>query len=165
MATLEAGAKAPNISLSSTQGHSFSLDQARSDATVVAAFFKVGCPTCQYAFPFFERIFNAYAKNKVSFVGVSQDTKEDTEAFAKKFGVTFPLLLDDKKTYPASNAYGLTNVPSTFVISAAGRVEYSTVGWVKEEIAQLNELVAKAAATPAAQIFKAGEQVLDFKAG
>jgi peroxiredoxin len=165
VATLEAGAKAPNISLNSTIGQSFSLDQARANAPVVTAFFKVGCPTCQYAFPFFERIFNAYPKNRVGFVGVSQDTKEDTEAFAKQFGVTFPLLLDDTKKYPASNAYGLTNVPSTFVISEAGKVQYSSVGWVKEEIAQLNELVAKAAGMPPAQIFKAGEQVLDFKAG
>jgi len=165
MPPLEAGANAPNISLTTLQGKSFSLEQARNATPVVAAFFKVGCPTCQYAFPYFERIFKAYPKDKVTFVGVSQDTKGDTEAFTKRFGVTFPILLDDTRKYPASNAYRLENVPTTFVISSAGKVEFLSVGWDKQEVTRLNELVAKAAGTSPAQIFKAGEQVLDFKAG
>jgi peroxiredoxin len=165
MPPLEAGANAPNISLTNTHGQAFSLDQARKSALVVAAFFKVACPTCQYALPYFERIFKAYPKNKVTFVGVSQDAKVDTEQFAKTYGVTFPILLDDTTKYPASNAYGLMNVPSTFVISPAGKVEFSSVGWVKDEVARVNELAAKAAGVAPAQIFKAGEQVVEFKAG
>jgi peroxiredoxin len=165
MPALEAGANAPNILLTTMQGQSFSMEQARSTGPVVAAFFKVGCPTCQYAFPYFERIFKAYPQNKIKFVGVSQDAKSDTEEFAKKFGVTFPILLDDTKKYPASNAYGLTNVPSTFVISSAGKVELSSVGWAKKDITRLNELLAKAAGVAPVEIFNAGEQVLDFKAG
>ena len=165
MTALEAGADAPNISLSDTHGKSFSLEQARKTTPVVAAFFKVGCPTCQYAFPFLERIFQAYPKDKVRVIAVSQDTKKDTEEFAKRYGVTFPILLDDTRKYPASNAYGLTNVPSTFVISPEGKVEFSSVGWVKEEIERLNEQVAKAADVAPAQIFKTGENVLEFKAG
>ena len=165
MPPLEAGANAPNISLPDTQGRNFALDEARRTTPVIAAFFKVGCPTCQYAFPYFERIFKAYPKEKVRFVGVSQDAKGDTEDFAKRFGVTFPILLDDTKKYPASNAFGLMNVPSTFMVSSAGKVEFSSMGWVKEEVLRLNELVAKAAGVAPTQIFKPGEQVLDFKVG
>ena len=165
MPPLEAGANAPNISLTSTKGEAFSLDQARKSVPVVAAFFKVGCPTCQYAFPYLERIYKAYPKEKVRLVGVSQDAKDDTEAFAKKYGITFPILLDDTKKYPASNSYGLMNVPSTFVISPAGKVEFSSVGWVKDEVTRLNALVAKASGVAPAQIFKPGEQVVEFKAG
>ena len=165
MPALEAGANAPNISLTDIAGHKFSLDDSRASTPVVAAFFKVGCPTCQYAFPYFERIFKAYPKDKVRFIGVSQDVKGDTEEFAKKFGVTFPLLLDDTSKYPASNAYGLTTVPSTFLVSPAGKLEFSSVGWDKKDVTRLNELVAKAAGVPPARIFNPGEQILDFKAG
>jgi peroxiredoxin len=165
MAELEAGSKAPNISLNTTDGRQFSLDGDKRTTPVVAAFFKVGCPTCQYAFPYIERIYKAYPKDKVTFVGVSQDTKDDTAAFTKQYGVTFPVLLDDMKKYPASNAYGLENVPSIFVISPSSKVEFSTVGWVKPEIERLNKMVADAAGLPAAEIFKPGEQVMDFKAG
>src|SRR6266446_9472255 len=165
MQPLSEGAKAPNISLSTVEGKQFSLDGNTRSTPVVAAFFKVGCPTCQYAFPYLERIYKAYPKDKVSFVGVSQDTKDDTAAFTKQYGVTFPVLLDDMKKYPVSNAYGLENVPSIFVISPSSNIDFSSVGWVKPEIEHLNKLVAEAAGVPAAEIFKPGEQVMEFKAG
>ena len=165
MAALEAGAKAPEISLKSTHDRTFSLDAEREKAPVILAFFKVECPTCQYAFPFIERINKAYGREKVFVVGVSQSPKDDTVAFARKYGVTFPVVLDDAKKYAASNAFGLTNVPSTFLVSQSGHVELVSVGWAKKEIAQLNEMAAKAAGVPPAQIFNAGENVLDFKAG
>ena len=76
------------------------------------AFFKVSCPVCQYAFPFLERLHKAYGKKGVALVGVSQNDPKETAAFIKEFGVTFPVLLDPHESYPVSNAYGLTNVPT-----------------------------------------------------
>jgi peroxiredoxin len=165
MQPLSEGAKAPNISLSTVEGKQFSLDGNTRSTPVVAAFFKVGCPTCQYAFPYLERIYKAYPKDKVTFVGVSQNPKDETTEFTRQYGVTFPVLLDDTKRYPASNAYGLTNVPSIFLVSPASKIEFSTVGWVKPEIERLNRLVADAAGVPVAEIFKPGEEVVDYKAG
>src|SRR5205807_3407300 len=120
MPALEAEAVAPEVSLPSTDGRTHSLGDLRKQAPVVLAFFKVGCPTCQYAFPFLERISRAYPKDKLTVIGVSQDSRENTVEFMKEFGVTFPVLLDDTKKYPASNAYHLTNVPSIFLISPVG---------------------------------------------
>ncbi|MCU1286516.1 MAG: Peroxiredoxin-like protein [Acidobacteriales bacterium] len=165
MPALAPGATAPDISLSTLDGRQLSLDGAESSTPVVAAFFKVGCPTCQYAFPFLERIYKAYPKDKVRVIGVSQDTKEDTAEFTKKFGVTFPVVLDEMKKYPASNAFGLTNVPSIFIVEPNKKIGFSSVGWVKNEIEALNKVVAQAAGVPEAQIFNKGEDVLDFKAG
>ncbi|MEO6119407.1 MAG: TlpA disulfide reductase family protein [Terriglobales bacterium] len=163
MALPATGAAAPDIQLSTTDGQAFSLKDAKTP--VVAAFFKVGCPTCQYTFPFLERIYRAYPKDRVKVVGISQDDAEQTAAFIKEFGVTFPVLLDDTKKYPASNAYQLVNVPSTFLIGKNGKVEMTTIGWVKDEFEQLNEALARAIPIPPAQIFKYGEEVKDFKAG
>jgi peroxiredoxin len=165
MPALEAEAVAPEISLPSTDGRTVSLNHLRTQAPVVLAFFKVGCPTCQYAFPFLERISRAYAKDKLAVIGVSQDSRENTLEFMKKFGVTFPVLLDDTQKYPASNAYRLTNVPSIFLVSPNGRIELSTVGWVKDEIVKLNRTAAKLAAVAPAEIFKKNESLVDFKAG
>ena len=165
MAVLTSGATAPDIQLKTTDGKAFSLKEETAKLpVVVAAFFKAGCPTCQYAFPFLERVYQAYPRDRVRVVGVSQDDPAGTAAFMKQYGVTFPVLLDDTKKYPASNAYQLVNVPSTFVINKAGKVEMTTIGWVKEEFEQLNDLVARATGIPPAQIFKFGEQVKDFKA-
>ena len=105
-------------------------------------FFKVSCPVCQYAFPYFERIYKAYGGGKLSIVGVSQNEKKDTAAFIKNFGVTFPVLLDDTKLFPVSNAYGLTTVPTAVWISEEGAIEISSVGWVRSEFEEICQKAA-----------------------
>ena len=166
MPALEAGVAAPEIQLSSLDGAQFSLDQARKRGPVVAAFFKVNCPVCQLAFPYLQRIHKAYSeKGKFTLVGVSQNDAGDTKAFNREFGVTFPTLLDDTRKYPASNAYGLTNVPSVFLISPEGDIELSSVGWSKQDMEELNRRVAKISGMAAVPLFKPGENVPDFKPG
>lgn len=166
MPALEAGVAAPEIHLSSLAGAQFSLDQARKRGPVVAAFFKVNCPVCQLAFPYLQRIHKAYSeKGKFTLVGVSQNDAGDTKAFNREFGVTFPTLLDDTRKYPASNAYGLTNVPSVFLVSPEGDIELSSVGWSKQDMEELNRRVAKISGMAAVPLFKPGENVPDFKPG
>jgi peroxiredoxin len=131
----------------------------------VLAFFKVSCPTCQYALPFLERLHKAYGQNGVTLVGVSQNDAGDTAAFNKEFGISFPVLLDDTRSYPASNAYGLTNVPSIFWVAQDGQIEVSSVGWVKTDFEEINHRMADAGKSTPAVVFKPGEDVRDFRAG
>jgi len=166
MPALEAGVQAPEIELQDLDGRKFSLKEARKQGPVVAAFFKVSCPVCQLAFPYLERIFKAYARGgKFSFVGVSQDNASDTKAFNREYGVTFPVLLDPVGKYPVSNAYGLTNVPTVFLISPEGEIEFSSVSWSKADMEQLGRRLANINDMPVEQIFKSGEKVADFKPG
>jgi peroxiredoxin len=165
MTALATGTKAPEFELQTLDGKQFSLADELAKNPVVLAFFKVSCPTCQYAFPFLERLHNAYGKNSVTLVGVSQNDAKETAAFAKDFGVIFPMLLDDTRTYPASNAYGLTNVPTIFWIAQDGEIELSSVGWVKADFEQLNRKMAEAGKIAPAVVFKPNEDVRDFRAG
>jgi peroxiredoxin len=165
MAALSAGTTAPEFSLPALEGGKFSLQEALRKGPVLAAFFKVSCPVCQYTFPFLERMYRAHGDKKITIVGVSQNDQRDTAAFLKEYGVTFPTLLDDPKIYPASNAYGLTNVPSIFLIGQDGQIKVSSVGWVKQDIEQINRKLASAQQTSPMAIFKAGEEVRDFRAG
>jgi peroxiredoxin len=165
MAALTAGTKAPDFELKATDGKRFSLQEALADGPVVLAFFKVSCPTCQYAFPFLERLHNAYGHKGVKLLGVSQNDAKDTAAFNKEFGVTFPVLLDEIGKYPVSNAYGLTNVPTIFWIAQDGEIEVSSVGWLKVDFEEINRKMADAGKTAPAVVFKPGEDVRDFRAG
>jgi peroxiredoxin len=166
MAALVSGVEAPEINLSYLDGRKFSLAEARKKGPVVAAFFKVSCPVCQLAFPYLERIFKAYNKSSTfTFVGVSQDNAADTKAFNRSFGVTFPVLLDVAGMYPASNAYGLTNVPTVFLISPEGEIEFSSVSWSRSEMEELNRKLARLSNIAPAQIFPPGEKVPEFKPG
>jgi len=165
MTALATGAKAPEFELKTSDGKQFSLEAELANGPVVLAFFKVSCPTCQYAFPFLERLYKAYKDNSVRLVGVSQNDAKETAAFAREFGVTFPILLDDTRTYPVSNAYGLTNVPSIFWIAPDGEIEVSSVGWIKADFEQINRKIAEAGNSSPGVIFKPGEDVRDFRAG
>jgi peroxiredoxin len=165
MVTLTAGKDAPDFSLKTVEGKEFSLGEALTQGPVVLAFFKVSCPTCQYAFPFFERLFRSYKNNGVTIVGVSQNDLKDTAAFAKQFGVTFPIALDNTSNYPVSNAYGLTNVPTVFWIAQDGEIEVSSVGWVKSDYEAINRRLAETGKVAPAALFKPGEEVRDYKAG
>jgi len=142
----------------------FSLQGALQRGPVLAAFFKVSCPTCQYTFPYLERIHQAHG-DRITIVGISQDNQRDTAAFLKEYGVTFPTLLDDPNGYAVSNAYGLTNVPSVFLIGPDGQIEISSVGWSRQDVEDINRSLAAARKIPLPAIFQPGEDVRDFRAG
>jgi len=165
MSALTAGTLAPDFKLSSLEGKEFSLREALKRGPVVAAFFKISCPVCQYAFPFLERIYTAYGDKQVSIVGISQNDKRDTNAFVQEFGITFPALLDDTRTYPVSNAYGLTNVPTIFWIDQDSEIEISSVGWARKDMEEINRRIAEFAKNATKPLFQPNEQVADFRAG
>ncbi len=166
MPALEAGVQAPEIELQYLDGRKFSLKEARKKGPVVAVFFKVSCPVCHMALPFLDRIFKAYAESGAfTFVGVSQDNTGDTQAFNRKYDISFPVILDPVGKYPVSNAYKLTNVPTTFLISPEGEIDFATVSWAKADVEQLNRRLAAASDMAAAQIFQPGESVSEFKPG
>jgi peroxiredoxin len=165
MAALIAGTSAPDFTLQTTDGEQISLRDALSRGPVVAAFFKISCPVCQYTFPFLERVYKAHGGKGVTIVGVSQNAKKDTVAFMKEYGVTFPVLLDDEDTYPASNAYGLTNVPTVFWIEPGGEIEISSVGWERKEIEEINRKAAKINGQGPTPVFRSDEKIPDFRAG
>ncbi len=165
MAALTAGTKAPEFELKAMDGKGFVLSRELAKGPVVLAFFKVGCPTCQYTFPFLERLKQAYGNNGVQVIGVSQNDARQTAEFNQEFGVTFPVLLEDTNQYAVSNSYGLTNVPSIFWVAADGEIEISSVGWVKADFEQISRKMAELGKSAPTLIFKPGEDVRDFRAG
>ena len=165
MTALAPGTQAPDFTLPSMDDKPFSLRAALARGPVLAAFFKISCPTCQYAFPFLQRIHEAHENKSVTIVGISQNTKKDTAAFIKEYGISFPVLLDDTHSYPVSNAYGLTNVPTIFWIAPDGDIEISSVGWVRKEMEEFNQRAAQALSESTKPLFLPEEHIADFRAG
>jgi peroxiredoxin len=164
MSALTPGSKAPDIRLPLLNGGVFSLADSLSKGRVALAFFKVSCPVCQYAFPYFERLNQKLKGKQITFIGVSQDSSRDTAEFAKAFGVTFPIALDQPDGYPVSGNYGLTNVPTLFVVGEDGALEETIVSWSKSDMEDLYRKFwdSQAAGSP---LFQPGEKVADFRAG
>lgn len=164
MTKVLAGYRAPDFALNGANGRPFSLAEALRRGPVVAAFFKITCPVCQFTLPFLERLYEAYGDDRASFVGISQDDARDTKEFCAEFGLCFPALLDEDG-YPVSNQYGLTNVPTVFLIAPDGKVQVSSVGFVKADLEKISaELGRYWERTPVA-VFRPDEVVPDYKPG
>src|SRR5258708_37240277 len=100
---------------------------------VIAAFFKISCPVCQFTFTFLERLYKRYGSDSVTFLGISQDDARSTTSFAKEYGITFPIVIDNENGYVASNANGLANVPTIFLIGTEATLEVCSKGCHKKD--------------------------------
>jgi len=160
MTHVNAGQAAPDFSLKGLDGQSYSLDEVRRRGPIVAAFFKISCPVCQFTFPFLQRLYERYGREDVTLLGISQDDAKATAGFAKQYGITFPMALDEKeKGYPASNAYGLTSVPTIFLIDPEGIVRVSSMGFVKKDLEEIAAALAERRKVAPAALFSANESV------
>jgi peroxiredoxin len=158
MTTIVAGRAAPDFSLKSLAGQEYSLHALLKRGPVLAVFFKVSCPVCQFTFPFIERLYKRYGSGEVTFLGISQDHARATKEFADEYGGTFPMLLD-AAGYPASNAYGLTNVPTSFLIDTDGTVKLTCFGFNKKELEAITTELSEHQKIPPAALFRPDESV------
>ena len=155
---------APTFQLATTTGERLSLPEALAIGPVLLAFFKVSCPTCQFTFPFLQRIYQQLREQGVQIWGVVQDKAQDGAQFAATYGVTFPILIDDSP-YKVSQAYRLTTVPSLLLVNADGRIEISSEGFCKADLLAIQHSLAQLlSATPPA-LFLPTERVPEYKPG
>jgi len=164
MTHIVAGNMAPGFSLKALDNKEYSLNTLLERGPVVAAFFKISCPVCQFAFPFLERLYKSYGGDGVTFLGISQDDARATQNFAKEYGVTFPLLLDESG-YPVSNTYGLTNVPTIFLIDTDGTVKVSSMGFDKKDLEAIAANLGQRKKISLAPLFRPGEVIPANKPG
>jgi cytochrome c biogenesis protein CcmG/thiol:disulfide interchange protein DsbE len=164
MTTILEKHRAPAFELKDIHGKTVALAECLKKGPVVAAFFKVNCPVCQFAFPFLERLYKSCGHGKVTFLGISQNDKEETLEFIKEYGITFPMLIETSD-YAASNAYGLTNVPTVLLIGDDGKVMVSATGFDKNSLEAISKELGRRAGKPPAEVFLPGEIVPDFKPG
>jgi len=158
MTTIVAGQTAPDFSLKSSDGTEYSLSKLLKRGPVLASFFKVSCPVCQFTFPFLERLYKRYGGKDLTFLGISQDNARVTKEFADEYGVTFPIALD-AEGYPASNAYGLTNVPTSFLIDTDGSVKIASMGFNKKDLEAVATELSQHGKIPLSALFRPDESV------
>ena len=156
---------APGFSLKSLDGKEYSLNDLLQRGPVVAAFFKISCPVCQFTLPFLERLYKRYGGDGVTFLGISQDDARDTRDFAKEFGVTFPMLIDDEDGYIVSNTYALTSVPTIFLIDTDGTVKVRSMGFDKKDLEKIAAHLAERKKISLAPLFRPDEIVPANKPG
>jgi len=153
---LDTGSPAPEFRLTRLDGGAVALQEVIANGPAVIAFFKTTCPVCQLTLPFLQRIHQA---GTLPVYAVSQDDAEDTREFNREFGLALPTLLDSARSgYPASNAFGISSVPTAFLIGRDGAIARVIEGWSKRDIESLGELAG-------VRVFRQGDNVPEWKAG
>ncbi len=164
MASLAVGTPAPPIELTGVDGRKYSLKGALEHGPVIAAFFKASCPTCQFTFPFIERLHRQFGGKGATVWGVAQDNASRGGEFAAQYGITFPILIDDEP-YSTSRAYKLKFTPTLFLIRPEGEISLLSEGFAKRDILQIQHELARRIDVEAAPLFRPGERIPEYKPG
>ena len=111
-----------------------------ADGDTVVAFFKVTCPVCQLVAPKLQALAEAGAR----VTAIGQDPAPALIAYAQRHGQQVPTVTEPPP-YRVSNAYGITAVPTVFLVGQDGIVKETVAGWDR---AKWNHLAATVGAPP-----------------
>ncbi len=123
------GSKAPDFVLKSLDGQEVRLSDYRGKVVLVN-FWASWCPPCRAEMPLFEDIYKRYKDKGFLILAISTDVNEEAvHKFLKDIKVSFPVLMDDGKV---SETYGITGLPTSFLIGRDGKVVRIRLGEYKE---------------------------------
>ena len=122
------GQPAPAFDLETLDGGRLSLAQLRG-SPVVLNFWASWCIPCREEAPLLTAAAADYAAQGLRVIGVVyQDSAENARDFMRRYGQTYPALLDtDGRT---AIDYGVFGIPETFFIDADGIVRSRQIGAV-----------------------------------
>ncbi len=98
------GDAAPDFALPASDGRSVSLGAMKGKPFVLYFYPKADTPGCTREACAFEEALPALGRIGIAVIGVSRDPMKPIEAFAKKYGLSFPLASDIEGK--AAEAYG-----------------------------------------------------------
>ena len=136
---VKVGDVAPDFTLNYTDGKEFTLSQMRGKV-VMLQFTASWCGICRNEMPHIESDIWQRHKDNADFVLVGVDreeTKDIVEAYTKKLGTTYPMLLDDKGDVFASYAVRKSGITRNVLIDRDGRIVMLTRRYVEPEFKQL----------------------------
>lgn len=160
MSALEPGAQFPKVALRDERGAPFPLPAGETLYVV----FKTTCPTCELAWPYLDRIRRAAEGGGLRVVAISQDDPKPTRAFGERLGTSLETVYDPEP-WPASDALGLTNVPTLLRVAPRGEIAETVVGFDRARMEGLARRAAELAGRAPAPLFEPHERVAAFKPG
>ena len=157
---LEPGAKLPALALADERG----VPLAPPEGETLYVVFKTTCPTCALTWPFLERIRRTADGGRLRVVGISQDDPEATHGFEKRLGTRVAAAYDSPP-WPASEALGVSTVPTFFRVAPDGTVAETVIGFDRERLEALARRAADLAGRPPVPLFRPDENVPAIKPG
>ena len=142
----------------------YSLTGAQSEAAFLV-FFKNTCPTCILMLPYLQRLYERVEGAPLRFWGISQDSPEETRALGEQYSLTFPLI-PDGPGYPVSNACGLTNVPTWFLVEPDATIARVGTGFSRADLEALaSDLHSRLRVPGVAPLFVSSDPAPEMRPG
>jgi peroxiredoxin len=143
--TTEQGQEAPfpDRDFEDAEGQAHNLKHVLQNGPVLLGIYKSSCASSKQMFPFLERLHERHLGDGLTVLGVSQDSANITRSFARRYGITFPIVIEGED-YPISRAFDIMATPTVFLIDPVGTVAYTTMGFMKPALDALGDVVADA---------------------
>lgn len=154
------GSPFPSIALRDETGR----NAGAPSGLTLYAFFKTTCPTCEFAWPFLDRIRERAEGGRLSVLAVSQDDPETAARFSERLEIRIPTLYDPEP-WRASESLGLETVPTFLLVGPDRRVRETVVGFQRDKMEALAGLADRLAGRRATALFEPGERVPAIKPG
>jgi cytochrome c biogenesis protein CcmG/thiol:disulfide interchange protein DsbE len=123
---------APTPDLPKLDGGGKSSLAAYKGKVVLLNYWASWCEPCRQEAPLLQRWQSRLEKGGATVLGIDVlDVSGDARAFARKYGLTYPILRDGNGN--SQTAYGILAYPETFVIGRNGRVAAAVRGEVTDQ--------------------------------
>jgi peroxiredoxin len=144
VAPIDTGNHAPdlNLPIADADGAIHNIADALQHGPVLLGIYKSSCQASKTMFPILERFHERYHDRGLTVYGISQDSPNVTRSFARRYGITFPLLVEGND-YPISRRFDIFATPTLYLIRPDGTVASSIMGFFRQ---QVNEFAATVAA-------------------
>ena len=99
---------------------------------VILNFWGTFCPPCRAEMPALQKQYEKWKGEGLELVGINlSEDRLTVESFIRQVDVNFPILLDIDKRI--EKAYGLKHYPTTFFITADGKIQEVVIGGLLTE--------------------------------
>lgn len=137
---VKVGEKAPDFVLENLEGNKVQLSELKGKG-VFLNFWGTWCKPCEREMPYMERQYKHYKNQGVEILAVNiGESKFAIETFAKRFGLTFPMVMD--RNSEVTDAYNIGPIPTTFLVDKNGKVlKVITGSMTEQDIVNYMELI------------------------
>ncbi len=132
---IQKGNLAPDFELKTLDGDSMKLSDYRGKR-IILNMWATWCPPCRAEMPDIQDFYEANQDKGIIILGVnltsSEKQPENIAKFIDEFGLTFPVVLDEKNS--VADRYQVVSIPTTYMIDSRGVIQQKIIGPMNKEM-------------------------------